>query len=265
MRTIELSSGVMHYDIQGTGDALLLIPGFASGAWSWSWQTPELARSFTVITFDPLGIGGSTINEGATVSIYAIADNIESLMEAFEIDSAHVLGISFGGFVGQEFAVRYPHRVRRLVLASTSFGGPDHVAPAMPVLAAFASTDGLNTAERIRKYMRVAFTPEFVEAHGETVDRFCRLREESFVPREVYIQQLQAALSFDMQDKVSAIEAETLVVTGENDVVVPAENSRNLAAALPNAQLATISGTGHMAFVEKADEFNRIVTEFLKH
>jgi pimeloyl-ACP methyl ester carboxylesterase len=264
MRTIELASGVMHYDVQGSGDALLLIPGFASGAWSWSWQTPELARSFKVITFDPLGIGSSTINEGVTVSIEAIADDVASLMEALEIVTAHILGISFGGFVAQEFAVRYPHRIRRLVLASTSFGGPNHVAPAMPVLAAFASTDGLNTAERIRKYMTVAFTPEFVEAHGETVDCFCRLREECFVPREVYMQQLQAALSYNMQEEVSAIAAKTLVITGENDVVVPAENSRNLASALPNSRLATISGAGHMAFVEKADEFNRIVTEFLK-
>lgn len=253
----------MHYDIHGSGDALVLIPGFASGAWSWSWQIDEFATKFRVITFDPRGISRSPIGQGESVSIPSIADDIVALLEKLEIEKAHILGISFGGFVALDFALRFPERVKRLVLASTSFGGPRHVAPSMDVLAAFASTDGLNTADRIRKYLTVAFSPDFVETNGEAVDRFCDLREKNFVPREVYMQQLQAALSFDVEDRVSKINAETLVITGDNDVVVPTQNSRNLAAAIPNSTLRFISGSGHMAFVEQASEFNRIVTDFL--
>ena len=77
------------------------------------------------------------------------------------------------------------------------------------------------------------------------------------------MQQLQAALSFDLEEKVAGIAAKVLVVTGDSDIVVPSQNSRNLAEAIPNARLKTINGTGHMAFVEKADEFNRIVLDFL--
>lgn len=137
----------MHYDIHGSGDALVLIPGFASGAWSWSWQIDEFATKFRVITFDPRGISRSPIGEGESVSIPSIADDIVALLEKLEIEKAHILGISFGGFVALDFALRFPERVKRLVLASTSFGGPRHVAPSMDVLAAFASTDGLNTAD----------------------------------------------------------------------------------------------------------------------
>jgi pimeloyl-ACP methyl ester carboxylesterase len=254
----------MYHDIHGSGDALVLIPGFASGAWSWSWQIDEFTKTFRVITFDPRGISRSSIGDGESVTIPSIAADIVSLLDKLEIEKAHILGISFGGFVALDLALRFPERVNRLVLASTSFGGPHHVAPSMEVLAAFASTDGLNTADRIRKYLTVAFAPEFVETHSEIVDRFCNLRETNHVPREIYMQQLQSALSFDVEDRVSQIKAETLVITGDNDVVVPTENSRNLAAAIPHSTLKLIKGSGHMAFVERAPEFNRIVLDFLR-
>jgi len=254
----------MYYESCGSGETLLLIPGFASGAWSWSWQIEEFAKNFQVVTFDPRGISRSKIDDGDSVSITTIADDIVALLDKLETRRAHILGISFGGFVALDFALRYPERTQRLVLASTSFGGPNHVAPSMPVLAAFASTDGLNTAERIRKYLTVAFSPEFVKTEGATVDRFCELRENNFVPREVYMQQLQSALSFDVESQLSNIRSETLVITGDRDVVVPTQNSRNLAAAIPNARLEIIHDSGHMAFIEKASEFNRLVTDFLE-
>lgn len=253
----------MYYDIQGSGETLVLVPGFASGAWSWAWQVEALAKVFRVVTFDPRGISRSKTEPDEQVSIGEIADDIAGLLDKIGAKRAHVLGISFGGFVAQDFALRFPDRLDRLVLASTSFGGPNHVAPTMPVLAAFASTDGLNTVDRIRKYITVAFSPDFVETSGETVDRFCKLREENFVPRDVYMQQLQSALSFDVEKQLAAITAKVLVLTGDNDVVVPSQNSRNLANAIPNSRLAIIPGAGHMAFVEKADEFNRIVMDFL--
>ena len=243
---------------------MVLIPGFASGAWSWAWQVETLAKDFKVVTFDPRGISKSPIADGETVSISAIADDIVALLDELSLPDAHILGISFGGFVALDFVLRYPGRVKRLVLASTSFGGPNHVAPSMPVLAAFASTEGLNTAERIRKYLTVAFSPEFVESNEEDVNRFCELREQNFVPRDVYMQQLESALSFNVEDQLPAIRSKTLVITGDEDVVVPTQNSRNLAAAIPNSKLEITEDTGHMAFVEKAADFNRIVAKFLK-
>jgi pimeloyl-ACP methyl ester carboxylesterase len=254
----------MYYDIQGSGEPLILIPGFASGAWSWSWQIEELANHFRVIAFDPRGISRSEIGEGETVTIEQISDDIIRLLDELGIERPNVLGISFGGFVALDYVLRYSERVNRLVLASTSFGGPGHVAPSIEVLTAFASTEGLNTPERIRKYLTVAFSPEFAAANEAAVNRFCEMREENFVPREVYMQQLQAALSFDVADRVTQIEAETLIITGENDVVVPKQNSWNLAAKISRARIEVIQGTGHMAFVEKAPEFNRIVVDFLK-
>ncbi len=263
MGTLEVSKARLYYEERGSGRPLVLIPGFASGAWSWSWQFDAFAEKFRVITFDPRGVARSSVAAGETVSISSIGDDTVALLDKLGLENAHVLGISFGGFVALDLALRYPERVDKLVLASTSFGGPNHVAPSMQVLAAFANTEGLNTSERIRKYLTVAFSPAFVESDGNAVDRFCQLREENSVPQEVYMQQLQAALTFNVEKDVGKIRAQTLVITGDEAAVVPAQNSQNLAAAIPNARLEFIRGTGHMAFVERADEFNRVVVNFL--
>lgn len=253
------------YEVRGGGEPLVLIPGFASGAWSWEWQVEDLAAAeFKVITFDPRGVANSTLHAGAHVSITKIAGDVAALLRELGVAAAHILGISFGGFVAQEFALRYPERVRKLVLASTSFGGSNHVAPSPEVLASFATTEGLNSPDRIRKYLTMAFTPEFALDSANVVDRFCTLREQNVVPEEIYRQQLASAMSFDAESRVGNIAVETLVLTGDSDTVVPALNSNNLAKAIANATLGVIADGGHMAFVENVEEFNDFVTDFLK-
>ncbi len=263
MPILKLPDTEIAYEVRGSGDPLVLIPGFASGAWSWDWQHDELGKVFQIITFDPRGVAISELRAGGEVSIAKIADDIAELLTELRIDTANILGISFGGFVAQEFALRYPDRVRKLVLASTSFGGPNHVMPSMVVLAAFSATDGLNDSDKIRKHLTTAFTPSFFIDHGDEVERFCTLREENTVPEAVYEQQLASAIAFNAENRVGEIKVETLVLTGDRDTVVPAENSRNLANAIPNAMLGVIADGGHMAFVENAAEFNSRVKEFL--
>lgn len=252
------------YDSQGKGAALVLIPGFASGAWLWHKQTGELARKFRVITFDPCGVANSQTAPLPLLTIASLAEDVAGLLDFLQIESAHLLGTSFGGFIAQEFALAYPRRVGKLVLACTSFGGERHVPPAPEVLAAFASTRGLNTAERTRENLLMAFKPEFVAAHAGEAEEFCRLRAKNFVPEEVYLQQLSAARAFDTSERVKNITAPTLVLTGDKDVIVPPQNSYNLAAAIPGSRLETIAGGSHMFFVEQAQEFNRLVAGFIE-
>jgi pimeloyl-ACP methyl ester carboxylesterase len=252
------------YESHGTGEPLVLIAGFASGAWQWFKQIDALAKHFRVITFDARGISRSKLAEGETVSITAIADDICELLDVLAIDKASILGTSFGGFVAQDFALRYPERLSKLVLACTSFGGKNHVLPDnFEVLAAFSATANLNSLERIRKFMIPAFTRNFAEQNASVIEQVCKFREQNEVPESVYLQQLQSATTFDMQAKILQIFAETLVITGDKDQVVPMQNSINLANMIPNSRLEIVENCGHLFFIEQAEKFNKIVTDFL--
>ena len=261
---IEKIHGVdLYYESHGRGAPLVLIPGFASGIWSWKYQIGPLARNFQVIVFDPRGISKSTAADGEQTSIGRIADDVSTLLACLGIAKANILGISFGGFVAQDLAIRYPEDIDKLVLACTSYGGKGHVPPSMDVLMAFASNKGLNSSERIRQYLTMAFSPEFVYGSPEIIEDFCLLREQNFVPEQVYTDQLVAATTFDHAELVRGIAAETLVLTGDRDVIVPMQNSVNLAEAMPNASLEIIRGGSHMFFVEQHEAFNTAVEQFL--
>lgn len=263
MSFTKLENFDLFYEIYGAGEPLVLISGFASGAWIWYKQIEELAKDFKVITFDPRGVGQTKIVAETPVSIEAIADDTAKLLDELEIEKANLLGASFGGFVAQEFAIKYPEKLKNLILACTSFGGVNHIAPDMEVLASFAPQPGASSLERIRRFMLPAFTKKFATENVEEIEKVCALREANDVPDQVYLQQLTAATTFDTENRLSEIKADTLILTGDHDLVVPPKNSENLAKMIPNSQLKIVEGGSHMFFIEKADEFNKIVKDFV--
>ena len=262
MPIVSVNGLKLYYESEGDGEPVVLIPGFAAGRWIWFKQTAELARKFRVIVFDPRGVSASDKPEGPQ-TIGLLADDIAHLLRTIGIESAHIVGASFGGFVAQEFALKYPEMVRKLVLCCTSFGGPNHVVPAPETLEALASTKGLNSEERMRANLLLAFTPEYVQTQAAEVDQIVHLRATNEVPEHIYLSQLHVAVSFNSESRLEKIASPTLVLSGDADVIVPVQNSRNLAAKIPGAKLEIVAGGSHTFFIEQAEEFNQIVSEFL--
>ena len=257
----------LYVEAHGAGKPLVLIPGFACGAWTWFRQTAELAKDFEVVTFDPRGIGRSRIEtpgDAGNLSIETFARDVRMILDDLKIEKANILGASFGGFVAQEFALKFPERLDKLILACTTAGGANHVKPDIEILRSFAPDPALTVGERIRKLIYPAFTDKFNAEHAEVVEKVCRLRETNAVAEAVYFAQLQTAFSFDSESRLAQIANETLVIVGERDRVVPPQNSVNLAEKLPNATLEIIDHGSHMFFIENASEFNRAIREFLK-
>ena len=252
----------LYYEERGEGEPLVLVPGFGTGAWIWYRQAPALAEHFRVVTFDPRGVARSESAEGS-LTIRTFADDVAALLEKLKVGSAHVLGASFGGFVAQEFALAYSERTRCLILCCTSYGGPGHVPPSAETLAALASTKGLNTEERVRENLLLAFSQSFVAEQPEEVERVIRLRAENNVPEREYLRQLQAAMAFNTEARLGEIKAPTLVITGDADVIVPVQNSLNLAARIPGSTLQVVEGGSHTFFIERPKEFNRAVVGFI--
>lgn len=227
MPKVPIDGFQLYYESAGDGEPLILIPGFASGGSLWCRQTGPLSRHFRVITFDPRGVAQSDKPDGSQ-TIDLLADDVAALLTLLGIESAHVVGVSFGGFVAQEFALRHPRRLRRLVLCCTSFGGPNHVVPEAQIMSEIMQP----------------------RAAGE-------------VSEDMYRVQLQAAVNFNSEDRLAAISSPTLIVSGDADVIVPVQNSYNLARRIPNAELRLVSGGSHTFFMEQADEFNQVLTEWL--
>ena len=262
MPKVSVNGLKIYYEIEGDGAPVVLIPGFAAGRWIWFKQTAELSRNFRVIVFDPRGVSASDKPEGPQ-TIGLLADDVAHLLDTIGIESAHIVGASFGGFVAQEFALKYPAMTRKLVLCCTSFGGPNHVVPAPETLQALASTKGLNSEERMRANLLLAFTPEYVQSQVDEVDHIVRMRATNEVPEHIYMSQLQAAMSFNTESRLAEIKNPTLVLSGDADIIVPVQNSRNLAAKIPGAKLQIVAGGSHTFFIEQAGRFNQIVKEFL--
>ncbi len=269
MSFVKLNEFDLFYETRGAADkpALVLIPGFASGAWIWFRQVAELAEHFQVITFDPRGVAKSGIADDLahTVSVAAIADDVAALLDFLRIEKAHVLGASFGGFVAQQFALDHHNKLDKLVLVCTTAGGKNHVKPDLEILRAFAPNPNLTVGEHIRKFLRPGFSDGFARANANQIEAVCRLREANVVPEKVYAAQLAAAFTFDADAQISQIAAPTLVVTGDQDNVVPAPNSENLASRIPNARLQIVKGGGHLFFIEKPFEFNQLVGDFFNN
>jgi pimeloyl-ACP methyl ester carboxylesterase len=253
----------LYYEEHGRGEPLVLVPGFGTGLWIWYRQVPAFAERFRVIVFDPRGVARSEAPD-APFTLRDLADDLAALLEELKVEKAHVLGASFGGFVAQEFALAHHGRARSLILSCTSYGGPGHRPPAPETLAAIASTKGLNTEERVRENLLLAFSPRFVSERPSEVERVINLRAENVVPEHAYMRQLQAAVAFDAAARVGEIAVPTLVITGDEDVIVPHENSLNLAAAIPGAALRVVNGGSHAFFIEQPDEFNRAIVEFIE-
>lgn len=262
MPKVSVNGLKIYYEIEGDGAPVVLIPGFAAGRWIWFKQTAELSRNFRVIVFDPRGVSASDKPEGPQ-TIGLLADDVAHLLDTIGIESAHIVGASFGGFVAQEFALKYPAMTRKLVLCCTSFGGPNHVVPAPETLQALASTKGLNSEERMRANLLLAFTPEYVQSQVDEVDHIVRMRATNEVPEHIYMSQLQAAMSFNTESRLAEIKSPTLVLSGDADIIVPVQNSRNLAAKIPGAKLQIVEGGSHTFFIEQAGTFNQILEEFL--
>ena len=262
--TIDSDEGVqLSYEQYGEGEPLILITGFAAGAWIWFRQTGSLSKLFRTITFNPPGIGKSEFRE-RPAQMRLLADDLAKLMRQLGIDRAHILGASFGGFVAQEFALSYPEKTRSLVLSCTSFGGPHHVPPAAEVLGTLASKEDFNTEARVRRNLVPAFSPEFARDHPALVEQVIELRMANPVDERAYLWQITAAVTFNAEGRVPDITAPTLVITGDADSVVPPQNSRNLARQIPGAKLLIVEGGSHLFFIEKSEEFNSAVINFLK-
>lgn len=243
MPSIQTNGITLAYGAQGVGRPLLLISGVGYGAWYWRKLAPELARRYRVITFDNRGVGDSDKPDGPYTAQLLAADTI-GLLDGLGIGAAYVLGHSLGGMIAQELALARPDLVDRLILASTTHGGPQAVPITAEALEVLTNRAG-DPVDLFNRGMAVSTGPGFVERHPEVIAELLAYRMTGPVPPAQYGAQVVAGAQHDAAERLGEIACPTLILTGSEDKVVPPGNAQLLAARIPGARVTILPGLGH--------------------
>jgi len=264
MSVIQVQGRQIYYEVHGqtaspSHPPLLLIAGLGFATWSWFKQLPTLAQHMQVILFDNRGTGQSQ-KLGFGYTIATLAADAAGLLATMEIPCANVLGASLGGFIAQELALRHPECVGKLILCSTSYGGPQDIPMTGVMLQAPLGWGTANQA--IERGLELATSPSYRTAHPEEFAQIVAWRQQDPQGYSDAFQQIVAGASFDSVRRVHAIAAPTLVIHGANDQVVPVARAQLLADAIPNARLQIIPDAGHLVFIERPHEVNQAILDF---
>ncbi len=260
---VQVDGHLLRVSIRGEGRPLLLVMGLGGNIEMWDPLERALNRhDIQTIAYDASGTGHSP-SRLVPQRMPGLARQAAHLLDALGHPHADVLGVSFGGAVAQELTVGNPHRVRRLVLASTmcGLGG----VPGNPLAVSLLATP-------LRYY-----SPAFLRLvagvlYGPTVTPRDDLLREQITARRArppslwgYASQLIAGAGWTSLPWLGRIATPTLVLAGDRDPIVPPRNARILARRIPAAQLELVEGAGHLLLFDQAEHCAAVVAGFLDH
>ena len=253
----------LYYERHGSGDPLLFITGFTISAAVFEPVLPMYAEHFDVITYDNRWSGRSPKPFRLT-SIPELASDAAGLLDALEIESAHVYGLSMGAMIAQELALRFPERVRGLVLGGGTPGGPRAVLPYLGQLRSILVHAATNMPrERFPWIGAFLFSDEFRREHPEQVRELVPLFVRHFAPPWGINAHWWATVFHDTVSRLGQIQAPTLVMQGGEDGMAPFGVAELLAERIPDSELAIVSGAGHAYPLEEPEESLRSLLEWL--
>ncbi len=261
MPRVELAGTELNYERAGSGEPLLLIQGMSASHLAWGPPFSSLLESdFDVISFDNRGIGlSSPVTEA--FSIAEMAADTAGLLDALEIETAHVMGISMGGMIAQELALAHPQRLRSLTLGCTYCGGEGSQLMDPADFQGLVEAMGSGDAQRVFRAMyELNLSPGFRAEESRYAD-FVAMAEALPAPRETIGLQVQAITTHDTNTRLPGISAPTLVIHGTVDRVLGYPNGPLIASLIPGARLETLEEIGHMFWWEQPERAAELVRE----
>ena len=252
MPSIDAGGTEIYYERTGSGEPMLLIQGMA--ATHRAWGRPFLSlleRDFECIVYDHRGMGESARAE-LPFTIVDLANDALALLDALELESVHVVGISMGGMVAQELALAHPERIRTLTIGASYCGGPDGVLmdPADLALLGEAWSSG-DPVQVYRAMWEINLSPTF-RADDSRFDAFRAMAEELPAPAPVILQQMRAAGLHDTSDRLGRLEVPTMVIHGTADRLLKCANGEQI-AALIGVEPQLLEEVGHLFWWEQPE------------
>src|SRR5881275_168868 len=251
----------MNYKLEGDGpETIVLINGLADDLESWVFQVEDfLAAGYRVLRFDNRGIGASSKPAGPYTS-RMLADDAKALADSLGITGFHLMGVSMGGMIAQEYALAYPADLRSVTFACTYAAPGPFCSRMFSMWADMAPVNGVPFI--MRDVTLWAFTVPFFEEHEDELKEFEGEMATMAMPVEAYLAQLDSIRTHDTRNRIGSVRTPTLVLAGEEDILIPVSLSKQLHELVPEAAWGTTRG-GHACCWEHPQEFNQAMLEFL--
>ncbi len=250
------------YRVAGSGtETLVLVNGVGDDLEAWAPQLGDfLDAGLRVVTFDNRGVGGSSQPSGPYTS-GEMADDAKSVVDAVGGGPVHLVGVSMGGVIAQEYALAYPEDLRSVVLANTYAVADAFTAAAFNSWAMVAESAGMEVM--MRQMAPWIFSPQLYEREPERVAELVEAAEATTQPPASFVAQIAALVDHDCSDRLADIRVPALVIAASSDILIRPTLSHQLFEGLPEASWSLVPG-GHAAFWENPQPWNRAVIDFVR-
>ena len=260
MPRIKLNSISLNYELDGEGPVLVFINGLTMDVNGWYFQVSDFSNKYRVLRYDCRGQGKSD-KPDMNYSQKMHADDLKSLMDKLKLRKAHVVGLSNGGMIAQHFVLKYPDRIGALVLVDTC-SYIDTLLESI-INAWIKSTQIGGSDLRYDLSIPYLFSEDFIRNNNESILAMKQLSVETNPPHAI-INLANACLGHNVNERLSEVKAPTLIIVGDEDILIPLRYSELLHEKINNSKLVIMKECGHVPPIEKPNVFNSIVLEFLK-
>ena len=264
MPKVKANDITIHYERQGAGEPLVLIPYLTADHACYAFQVAEYAQYFTCFSLDLRGTGESD-KPDRTYSTELLADDVAAFIHAVGIRKAHVAGMSLGGAVGAWVAAKYPERVQSLSVHATWPKTDPFLQTIFDGLQVMARALGSVPETTILGIFPWCFTPELYAARPDYIKSLADfVRSRPAQPLNEFLHQSHAAATHDVESELHRITAPTLITFGSKDVVTSTRFADRMKAKIPDSELLIFEGCAHAALYEHVEEFNAKTLDFLQ-
>lgn len=256
----------LYYEVHGSkknsNNYLVLIEGFACNRLVWEAFLPSFTEDFHVVVFDNRGSGQSDSPEGV-YSIETMAKDTVALMDQLGISQAHMMGHSMGGMILQQICLDFPQKVAKAILCATSAKVPEKALMQNEVISLFRKM-GVAKELMLRNFFPWLLSNAFLSDKRQVEDLLQKMSQDPY-PQTLDGYQAQAAAlrSFNLEERVKRIKNPTLIIGGEEDLLIPFTCSEFLSRQIPHAQLIKLPGQAHFFIEEMSEEVLKIAKNFL--